>query len=123
MRWIPAVALLALAACHDRGAPAPAPSTSPSAAADPDPAPSARRPARRYYLARTASRCEIYRIDEAGISPSLVTPCPMDLQIGERIRIAGKTCVRESSDAERVEPVVCPDPLTNKEKRDLGLIK
>lgn len=83
---------------------------------------SARRPVRRYYLARTAARCEIYRVDEEGISAPLVTPCPLELMIGERIRIAGKTCIRESSDAERVEPVVCPDPLTNKEKRDLGLL-
>jgi hypothetical protein len=117
------LALLALAACQDRSAPAPAPSATASAAADPDPAASARRPARHYYLARTASRCEIYRVDEEGLTPSIITPCPLDLQIGERIRIAGKTCIRESSDAERVEPVVCPDPLTNKEKRDLGLIK
>lgn len=123
MRALSAAALLALAACQDRGAPAPAPSATASVAADPDPAASARRPARRYYLARTSSRCEIYRVDAQGISPSLITPCPLDLQIGERIRIAGKTCIRESSDAERVEPVVCPDPLTNREKRDLGLIK
>lgn len=121
MRALPAVALLALAACQDRGAPSPAPSPTASVAPDPDPAASARRPARRYYLARTASRCEIFRVDETGVSSPLVTPCPLDLQIGERVRIAGKTCVRESSDAERVEPVVCPDPLTNKEKVDLGL--
>ena len=118
-----ASALLALAACKDRGAPAPAPSAAASFAPDPDPGASARRPARRYYLARTASRCEIYRVDDGGISPPIITPCPQELQIGERIRVAGKTCVRESSDPERVEPTVCPDPLTNKEKRDLGLIK
>lgn len=84
---------------------------------------SARRPMRRYYLSRTASRCEIYRVDESVISPSIATPCPLDLQIGESIRIAGKTCLRESQVADRVEPVVCPDPLTNQEKRDLGLLK
>src|SRR5262249_32888099 len=124
MRLLPAVALLiALAACKDHGAPAPAPSATATAAADPDPAATARRPARRYYLARTASRREIYRVDEAGLSAPFIAPCPQDLQIGERIRIAGKTCVRESSEAERVEPVVCPDPLTNREKRDLGLVK
>ena len=48
------------------------------------------------------------------------TPCPLDLQVGERIRIAGKTCLRESGDPARVLPVVCPDPLTNLEKRDLA---
>lgn len=113
---------IALTACHDRSAPPPAPSPSASASA-PEPEPSARRPSRRYYLGRTASRCEIYRVDEAGTSPPTPTPCPLELQVGERLRIVGKTCVRESSDPARVLPSVCPDPLTNKEKRDLGLIK
>lgn len=91
-----------------------------AAASPPAPTVSARRPARRYYLSRTASRCEIYRVDDDGISPPTETPCPIDLYVGESIRIVGKTCQRESSDLERVEPIVCPDPLTNREKRDLG---
>lgn len=118
------LALVALASCTDRSAPSPAPSPSSSAsapAAAPDPAASARRPARRYYLSRIAARCEIYRVDEDGISPPIATPCPLELSVGESIRIVGKTCQRESSDPARVEPVVCPDPLTNKEKQDLGL--
>ena len=117
------VALVALAACRDHPAPTAVARSAGSARPDPDPAASARRPARRYYLARTDARCEIYRVDEQGVSPTTPTPCPADLQIGERIRIAGKTCLRESSDAERALPVVCPDPLTNKEKRDLGLLR
>ena len=121
MRALVLVAALGLGACQDH-APAPSPPPPGSAAPVADAVASARRPVRRYYLARTAKRCEIYRVDEEGISPPLVTPCPLELQIGERIRIAGKTCLRESSEAERVEPVVCPDPLTNKEKRDLGLL-
>jgi hypothetical protein len=51
-----------------------------------------------------------------------VTACPLELDVGERIRIAGKTCVREGPDPARVEPTVCPDPLTNLEKKDLGLL-
>jgi hypothetical protein len=114
---------LLLAACHDRAAPAPAPTASASSAApEPDPAASARRPARRYRLTRvTAARCEITREDEAGRSAPVVTPCPLVIEVGESIRIAGKACFRESKDPARVEPVVCPDPLTNKEKTDLGL--
>ena len=116
------LALLALTDCRDRAAPAPVDVASASA---PEPAsmPSARRPARRYYLERTAARCEIYRIDDDGMSPPTPTPCPGELLVGERLRIAGKTCTRESGDAERILPVVCPDPLTNKEKRDLGLLR
>ena len=115
--WLACLAL-ALAGCKDRSAPAPVPGPSASATPIPDPAASARRPARRYYLAHTAARCEVYAVDPDSVSPSLVTPCPADLQIGERIRIAGKTCIREGGGADRVEPVVCPDPLTGFEKKD-----
>ena len=120
MRALAAVALLCAIGCGDSKAPAP---VARATASPPPAAPSARRPARRYYLSRTSSRCEIYRVDEAGVSPPDETPCPVDLHIGESIRIVGKTCQRESQDLTRVEPVVCPDPLTNKEKRDLGLLK
>ena len=112
--------LALLVACKDDS---PTLTAAPGAAIPPEPTamPSARRPARRYYLTRTPARCEITRVDEAGTSTPVPTPCPGDLQLGERLRIAGKTCTRESADLERVEPVVCPDPLTNQEKHDLGL--
>jgi hypothetical protein len=96
----------------------PAAETVGSVAPDPTPAPSARRPVRRYYLARTATRCEIYFADPGSVSLPQPTPCPLILQVGERIRVAGKTCVREGGDPDRIEPVVCPDPLTNFEKQD-----
>jgi hypothetical protein len=79
---------------------------------------SARRPTRRCYLAHVEARCEVYAVDPDGGTRPAVTPCPVDLKVGERIRIAGKTCLREGPEPERVEPVVCPDPLTNLEKRD-----
>jgi hypothetical protein len=113
-----AAVALTLAGCKDRGPPAPAPVASASASVEP--APSARRPARRYYLTRTAARCEIYFVDPAGSSTPQATPCPLELQVGERIRVAGKTCMREGGDPDRVEPTVCPDPLTNLEKRERG---
>jgi hypothetical protein len=113
-------AALSLAGCHDRAGPAARASAS---APEPDAMPSARRPARRYYLEHKPARCEVIRVDEEGTSTPIPTPCPVDLLVGERLRIVGKTCLRESQDPERVEPVVCPDPLTNKEKRDLGLLK
>jgi len=109
---------LALAGCKDRRPPSPTPVPSGSATLAPDPVASARRPVRRYYLAHTAKRCEIYAVDPDRVSPSVATPCPIDLEIGERIRITGKTCIREGGGADRVEPVVCPDPLTYFEKKD-----
>ncbi len=107
---------VALPGCKDKQ-PAAA-SVAGSVAPDPVPAPTARRPVRRYYLARTAARCEIYFADPGSVSLPQPTPCPLILQVGERIRIAGKTCVREGADPDRVEPVVCPDPLTNFEIKD-----
>lgn len=79
-----------------------------------------RRPTRRYFFARTDARCEVYSIDHEQVTAPESFPCPGDLNPGERLRIAGKTCIRESSDPDRREPVVCPDPLTNLEKRDLA---
>jgi hypothetical protein len=86
-----------------------------------DTVPSARRPTRRYYLERTAERCELYATDSAETTPRASTPCPPDLESGERIRIAGKTCVREGpGGAAREQPVVCPDPLTHLEQKERG---
>jgi hypothetical protein len=115
--WI-VVAALGLAGCRGQNDP-PSPVTG-APAPEPSSIPSARRPTRRYYLERTAARCEIYSEDPDGGSPRVQTPCPSDLQVGEKIRIAGKTCMRDTGDPARVLPVVCPDPLTNREKRDLA---
>lgn len=108
--------MLALAGCKDHGGAAPAPTAS---ALEHDAAVSARRPTHRYYLTRTEARCEVTFVDQGVVSPPTSKPCPPDLEVGERIRIAGMTCVRESADTTRVEPVVCPDALTNREKADL----
>jgi hypothetical protein len=108
-----AALLFALAACD--AAPAPAPAPAPSARAPEAPA---RRPTRRYFVGRTASRCEVYHVGEAGLGQAVEVPCPQDLEIGERIRLAGKTCLRESSVHDRVEPVVCPGALMDREEAD-----
>ena len=91
-----------------------------SASAPGEPRLPPRRPTRRYYFARTANRCEVYSIDHEQVTAPESFPCVSDLNPGESIRIAGKTCTRESPDPDRREPVVCPDPLTNFEKRDLA---
>jgi len=76
--------------------------------------PSARRLSIRYYLGRTETRCEVYTQTGDQVTVVEETPCPANLTPGERIRIAGRSCTRESPSRE--EPVVCPDPLTNYEK-------
>jgi len=80
---------------------------------------SARRPTLRHVLERTEERCEVYSVDGAWVSPAERTPCPQDLEVGEIIRSAGKTCFREGT-PERRRPVVCPVPILLRELRDGG---
>lgn len=95
---------------------APAISAAPSATATPA---APRRPKLRHYLAHTEERCEVYSVDGDQVSPAERVPCPQDFEVGERIRVAGKTCLREGKQ-ERVRPVVCPGPLLLRERRDGG---
>lgn len=79
-----------------------------------------RRPGRRYYFARTSARCEVYRVDGETPSPPEEARCVADLAVGERIRLSGRTCMRESpADPARQVPVLCPDPLRQLEKDDI----
>ena len=114
-----ALAIALVAGC--RSAPAEtsaADAAPPTDAASPDLAASARRPLRRYYMAHVEGRCEVYFADGDQLSPPTRFPCPLDLLQGERLRSAVKTCMRESADPERRVPVVCPDPVTNLEKKE-----
>jgi hypothetical protein len=105
---------IAIAGCDEPLAPPPEPAIEAPLAS---PAPPPRRPTRRYYLARTSERCEIFSEDGGDRTEPFGTPCPEYLRIGERIRIVGKTCFVENTAApEREKPVVCPDPLTHFEK-------
>lgn len=117
---VPLAALL-LSACGDQP-PAPGPD---AGVASPLPAaPSARRPTRRFFLSRAPTRCEIYAQDGDERTEPFATPCPEHLLVGERIRIAGKTCFLENkAQPEREKPVVCPDPLTRFEKQERGELK
>ena len=131
LAWIarigPAMLLVALSACwgapSGEGAEATAGGAQPAvravAVASGERPP--RRPTRRYYLARSRERCVIYSVDGDAISTSTEVPCPQDLARGERLRIAGKTCTRESpADPAREVPVVCPDSLTALENNDIA---
>ena len=78
--------------------------------------PEVRRPPWTFVFEKTGSRCTIFRID-AGERKTKVgdAACPVDMEVGERYRLAGKTCLREGGGPGREMPVVCPDPLTNAE--------
>ncbi|WP_437590789.1 hypothetical protein [Sorangium sp. So ce1000] len=88
-------------------------------AALPEGAPAPRRPTRHYHLRRTDDGCEIFWIDGDLVSASQAVVCPPDLEVGERLRLTGKTCFRESAQTPaRAVPVVCPLALTKMEKAD-----
>lgn len=76
-----------------------------------------RRPRLRYYMARTAERCEVYTVVADAITPRGTAPCPAYIEVGERIRLAGFTCQREGTPG-REQPVVCPSELLLAERDD-----
>lgn len=78
---------------------------------------SARRPSKRYYLAREASHCEVYWVDGPTRSKPSVVPCPASVSVGGRIRLAGDGCLLEGAPGDEV-PVVCPSDLTGAEYDD-----
>lgn len=117
------VALAALLVCACGGDPAP-PEPPAESASGAFALPPPRRPGRRFYLVRTTARCEIFMEDGGERTDPFATPCPEFLQVGERIRIAGKTCFLDNkAQPERERPVVCPDPLTHFEKQVRGEVK
>lgn len=79
-------------------------------ASAPDASSAPRRPTHKFYLVRTQERCEVHSSDGEKVFPAERVSCPQDLEVGERIRLAGKTCMREGR-PERARPVVCPGTL------------
>ncbi|WP_433933368.1 hypothetical protein AB3662_03625 [Sorangium cellulosum] len=120
-RTLVAALLAGTAACQgdagSQGAGTPSGDAGAALAAEGTPAP--RRPTRYYHLRRTDDGCELFWIDGDLVSASQAIVCPPDLQVGERVRLTGKTCMRESAQTPaRAVPVVCPLPLMNMEKAD-----
>ncbi len=78
--------------------------------------PEVRRAPWTFVFEKTGPRCTIFRID-AGERKTKIdeAACPIDMELGERLRLAGKTCLREGGGPGREVPVTCPDPLTNAE--------
>jgi len=79
---------------------------------------SARRPIRRYYVAHAADHCAIYWEENDIRSPAQELPCPREIGPGERIRLTGRVCYRDTGDRERDVPVRCPARLVAREKAD-----
>lgn len=97
-------------------APGSAPSASAAASASASAGP--RRPSRRYYMGRTKEeRCEVYTVEGDVITPRGTAPCPVSIEVGERIRLTGPVCMREGTKG-REQPVVCPGELFLTERDD-----
>lgn len=111
LAWMRRLLALALLACDQPTGSAPHIET------DPEPSlealGSVRQPAETWIMTRTGERCEVTLQDNGEViytDPERYA-CPKDLQLGEWIRITGKTCIREGGPVERKVPVVCPDYL------------
>lgn len=111
---------LVLAGCEQERLPPPLPASaeplSPSAIS------STRPRTRDYYAANEHETCVVYwqEGDERSVPKSI--PCPRELEPGERMRLAGRTCMREAVAEERSVPVRCPKQLLYVE-RDEGEFK
>ncbi len=115
-RTAPLIALLVAVGCETSER-QPPPSPQPDAAI-PSQFVGARRPSRTYYLANTSGRCIVYWVDGQQHSVSRKLPCPRELERGERARLAGRVCMRESDDHSREGPMRCPQPLVNADHDD-----
>jgi hypothetical protein len=108
-----ALGLVGLTGCDDEP-----PRARPSAF-DAGPPPSfsaARRPAETVYLERESERCAVYWQANGVESVKKEVRCPRDLELGERLRLTGRTCHRESPTGAREVPVRCASPLFQVER-------
>jgi hypothetical protein len=102
--WLP----LALAGCDEDGSrfvPPPG-ATAPETAASPSAS-----TARAYYLSNADGKCVYYWVEGESRSEHKSLTCPRAAKTGEKIRLTGRTCMRESPDASRSLPVRCPQEL------------
>jgi hypothetical protein len=110
-----AVALIALVCCRssDDGAPPPPPAPAPPAAST-----TASGPRRTYFVAHEGRRCVLFWMEHERHSVSKEVTCPRDLLAGERARLSGKTCLRESSASDRNVPIRCPREVLDADRHD-----
>ncbi|MBI4702409.1 MAG: hypothetical protein HY744_14910 [Deltaproteobacteria bacterium] len=113
-----ALALLWLAGCNEPPRAGGLTLTRDVSSAAPAPAPSARRPSRHYYLTNDRGRCAVYWTDGEQRSASVPALCPRSLLPGERLRLAGQSCLREGGGPERAVPVRCPGELVRAAQND-----
>ena len=77
-------------------------------------------PARTFYLEKNGERCVIFSALGSDRSAESPARCPREVTSGERLRLSGQTCMRESSDAARNLPVRCPKWLIRAARGEPG---
>ncbi|MSP26733.1 MAG: hypothetical protein EXR75_16645 [Myxococcales bacterium] len=82
--------------------------------------PAPARPPWTFALERDGAACSVVRVE--GDERRVLTdePCPRDVEPGERVRLMGATCMRESQNADRNLPIRCPGGLLAAPKRELN---
>ena len=101
-RLVATLAGLSLVAC-DESEPPPRPPIAGSVSAFG----SARRPDKTVYAESGGSRCVVYWTSATEESEREEILCPRELKAGERLRLTGRTCHRESPDPARQGPARC----------------
>jgi hypothetical protein len=66
-----------------------------------------RRPARTYWVVNDGGQCAVHWEANGKRSQGKHVRCPRELLDSERMRLAGRTCLRESQQPERNVPVRC----------------
>ncbi len=87
-----------------------------------EPQPSVEARFARFFMERTSERCEVF-IERSGVAMQKLPErfaCPKDLELGESVRLLGRTCMRMSPNPARRVPVLCPDYLTTAESEALA---
>lgn len=85
-----------------------------------DALPAPLRPARLLIFERTAAGCAVAVLEGESKEELAREPCPRDLELGERMRLAGAICMRDSPVEARKVPVRCPGALLDARRRELS---
>ncbi len=101
--------------------PDPAPLLPPSAApATPTATASYTRRTRHYFVANDHDQCTVFWEEGMQTSQRKIVACPREIDAGERARLTGRTCIRESARKERNVPVRCPNEVFYAVRDDRG---
>jgi hypothetical protein len=85
----------------------------------PSASPTTRPRSRAYFVENIEEVCAVYWQEGGRSSVRKEIACPREIEPGERLRLAGRTCMREAAKVERNVPVRCPKQVLYAEQCDL----